>query len=379
MAQCQWPEAEREGRCIDLYYHRTKHFDIQRYIQNESAREGVSLTWEKVIDKAKCQEYVGKEYARYRKEKGAGSTPSYGDPSLAADAISRGFKKPQPRPQRQSGGSGRENYSQQCNRCGKSNGYNGKKGTCPAWGKECSLCNRPNYFKAACRSGVKKVGGGGPQQKQGTTKKSPGKFKAKAKYKADNAEWKTVPSAKSVLSNMDEAVENSVTSEESRCLSKPATWGNLVLKGNRQSSTFLSKTHSVFSCDAIHNTGHSTLDQCHTDTDPSGQLCIMTDILVKATATFWTHNIRVKVDPGAEANLMPVHHFRRIFPYMRDSNGQPKEGVLEKAESSFESYSRDNVLVIGQTLIWVTRKFIEGVQGQWVTLVKWVTQHLCDL
>ena len=47
---------------------------------------------------------------------------------------------------------------------------------------------------------------------------------------------------------------------------------------------------------------------------------------------------------------------------MHDSNGQPKEGVLEKAESSFESYSRDNVSVIGQTLIWArnigTRKFI---------------------
>ena len=38
------------------------------------------------------------------------------------------------------------------------------------------------------------------------------------------------------------------------------------------------------------------------------------------------------------------------------------EGVLEKAESSFESYSRDNVTVIGQTKIYAknirTRKFI---------------------
>ena len=77
----------------------------------------------------------------------------------------------------------------------------------------------------------------------------------------------------------------------------------------------------------------------HTDTDPSGHLCIMTDILVGATATSLTHNITVKVDPGAEANLMPVHHFRRIFPYMCDTQGQPKEGVLNKADSSFESYS----------------------------------------
>ena len=89
----------------------------------------------------------------------------------------------------------------------------------------------------------------------------------------------------------------------------------------------------------------------------------MTDILVRAKTTSWTHNIRVKVDPGADANLMPVHHFRTVFPYLCDSSGQPEEGVLEKAESSFESYSGDNVTVIGQTKIYTkniqTGKFIK--------------------
>ena len=107
----------------------------------------------------------------------------------------------------------------------------------------------------------------------------------------------------------------------------------------------------MFSCDSIHDTGDGTLDQCQTDTDPSGRLCIMTDIVVRARATSRTHNIRVKVDPGADANLMPVHHFRTIFPYLCDSTGQPKENVLDKAESSFESYSGDSVTVIGQTKI----------------------------
>ena len=81
-----------------------------------------------------------------------------------------------------------------------------------------------------------------------------------------------------VLSNTDEAVGNSVTSETSRSQSKPATWGNLVLKGIRPPPASLSKTHNVFSCDAIHNTEDSALDQSHTDTDPSGHLCILTDI-----------------------------------------------------------------------------------------------------
>ena len=112
----------------------------------------------------------------------------------------------------------------------------------------------------------------------------------------------------------------------------------------------------MFSCDSIHNTGDGTLDQCQTDTDPSGRLCILADIHVRARTTSKTHYIRVKVDPGADANLMPLHHFREIFPYLCNKNGKPKEGVLEKAESSFESYSGDNVSVIGQTKIYAKNK-----------------------
>ena len=102
--------------------------------------------------------------------------------------------------------------------------------------------------------------------------------------------------------------------------------------------------------------GDGTLDQCQTDTDPSRGLCILADIHVRARTTSRTHYIRVKVDPGADANLMPLHHFREIFPYLCDKNGKPKEGVLEKAESSFESYSGDNVSVIGQTKIYARNK-----------------------
>ena len=77
---------------------------------------------------------------------------------------------------------------------------------------------------------------------------------------------------------------------------------------------------------------------------------------MRARTNLRTHNIRVKADPGADANLMLIHHFREIFPYLCGRNGNPKEGVLEKAESSFESYSSDNVTVIGQTKIYIRNK-----------------------
>ena len=97
MAQCGWPEQEREGRYIDLYYHITEHFDIKQYIQNETAREDAHLMWDRLVEEAKHQECIGKEYTRFVRENGGVGTPSYGDPALSADAMSRGYKKSQPR------------------------------------------------------------------------------------------------------------------------------------------------------------------------------------------------------------------------------------------------------------------------------------------
>ena len=356
---CKWPDTQREQRHIDLFYHLTYFFDIQRYVQNETAREGGNLTWESLVNEAKHQERVGKEYARFRRENGDNSTPSYRDPALAADTVSRGFKRgAQPRSRMPSGGKGSQ---QQCDRCRKHNGCNGQKGTCPAWGKECGSCHGRSHYRAVCRKAaqVQASGGAHPKQQQGRGKaKSPGK----PKKHTHSVVFKMVLSGQEgeILLDTD-ADQNSVTSGKGAPLSKAARRGNSVLSGRKLSKTAL-HTCNVFSCDSIHNTEDGTLDQCETDTDPSGRLCIMTDIQVRAKTTSRTHNIRVKVDPGANANLMPVHHFRTIFPYLCDSTGQPKENVLDKAESSFESYSGDNVTVIGQTKIYTkniqTGKFL---------------------
>ena len=355
---CKWPAEQKKLRRIDLYYHLSEVFDVRCFIQIETSREGGNLTWEKLVEEAKRQEHVGKEYAKFRRENGGSGTPSYGDPALSADAISRGYK-PQPRSRTPSGGKGGKSQKQ-CDQCGRCNGCTGKKGTCPAWGKECGICRGKNHYKAVCRKAAQMQAGGGAQpkfQKQGKGK-SPGKNgKAKAKH-AHSVVFKMVPSAKGIVSGSEEraSTSNLVTSEPSVSLSLGVQRVNSVLSaGNRQSKASL-HTHNVFSCDSIHNTGDSTLDQCQTDTDPSGRLCIMADIHVRARTTSRTHYIRVKVDPGADANLMPLHHFREIFPYLCDKNGKPKEGVLEKAESSFESYSGDNVSVIGQTKIYAKNK-----------------------
>ena len=65
--QCQWPDAQKETRRIDLFYHLTDFFYVKCYVQNETARDSGNLTWEKLVEEAKHQERVGKEYARFRR------------------------------------------------------------------------------------------------------------------------------------------------------------------------------------------------------------------------------------------------------------------------------------------------------------------------
>ena len=275
VSMCKWPEEQKEQRRIDLFYHLSDFFDVRHFVQNETSREGGNIMWDKLVEEAKRQEHVGKEYAKFRRDNGGGGTPSYGDPALAADAISRGYNKPQQRSQTPSGGKGGRSQKQ-CDQCGRHNGCNGEKGTCPAWGRECGICKGKNHYKAVCQKAAQMQAGGGAQpkfQKQGKGK-PPGKNgKAKTKH-AHSIVFKTVPTAKGIVSGLEEGApaSNSVISEPSVPLSLGVQRVNLVLSGgNRQSKASL-HSHNVFSCDSIHNTGDGTLDQCQTDTDPSGRL-----------------------------------------------------------------------------------------------------------
>ena len=69
VSMCKWPDNQKEQRCIDLYYHLSEVFDVRCFIQIETNREGGNLMWEKLVEEGKRQECVGKEYAKFRRER----------------------------------------------------------------------------------------------------------------------------------------------------------------------------------------------------------------------------------------------------------------------------------------------------------------------
>ena len=77
------------------------------------------------------------------------------------------------------------------------------------------------------------------------------------------------------------------------------------------------------------------------DTDPEGKTKILTVLQLK-TPIYGSHNgididnITVKVDDGAEGNILPLNSFRVMFPHALDTNGYPKPGFLRGSKTTLE-------------------------------------------
>ena len=207
---------------------------------------------------------------------------------------------------------------------------------CPANGKKCRICSKPNHFEAVCYSRDWTKSSSADKDKAGK-KKGKKPFGKKAKFQADSV----------VLHQGDSKGENSVLSAPADMDDASKETRNSVLSGPPLEAAH--STMNAFSCCEIIsrlNGSGTAQDQVYIDTDPEGRLAIYTDVLVKANKTAKITSMEVKVDPGAAGSLMPMCHFRRLFPQLCH-NGQPKGGVLKKADSRFESYSRDSVQILG--------------------------------
>ena len=288
-----------------------------------------------------------KDHASSRGATGS-SIPSFQDPLLTAHAVQRSRK-----PSGRKGGA--------CGKCGRSH----DRGNCPAYGTKCFKCGGMNHYKQFCRtrhssssskgqspfkkgkqqhrdrrpSGRGK--GKGPSNKGGGGGSTP--FKKKQHFKTKNKAYSVTLKQNSVPS--------APTGGEPR---QPSRKGkveteNSVLSGPGEPGTFNS-----FACDAVHSklshthNGSNAVQskRLYTDTDPTSQTEIITDIQVKKPAKAGSLWMEVKVDPGSEANCMPLHKFKELFPYLcRD--GMPKEGALVPSTAEFTGYGGTDMQSLG--------------------------------
>ena len=72
--------------------------------------------------------------------------------------------------------------------------------------------------------------------------------------------------------------------------------------------------------------------------DPNGKTKILTILKIKLPCQHVIDNVRVKVDNGAEANILPLDSFRTMFPHALDDHGYSKDGFLRRSRTKLECY-----------------------------------------
>ena len=75
------------------------------------------------------------------------------------------------------------------------------------------------------------------------------------------------------------------------------------------------------------------------NTDPDGKTKIITRLGIKLLHRRVVNNLQVKVDNGAEANILPLCSSRSMFPNALDGDGYPREGFLRGSRTMLECYN----------------------------------------
>ena len=350
---CNFPDNQVECRRLELLFHATNLFVIHEHI---TGTPGVK--YEDCIQKAKQHERTVSDFKDHASSHGAtgSSIPSFQDPLLTAHAVQQRRRRP----------TGRRDGT--CGKCGRSH----ERGNCPAYGNKCFKCGGMNHFKQFChtRHSSSSSKGQSPYPKKGKPqqyreRRSSGNFKGKSKGPSTKGGGST-PYKKKKQHFKDRRNAHAVTLKENPVLSAPSEAQidgpvqqlsckgkvkseNSVLSGPPEPGMFNS-----FACDAVHSKLSHTHNESNAvqsrrlymDTDPTSQTEIITDIQVKKPVRAGSLWMEVKVDPGSEANCMPLHKFKTLFPYLcRD--GMPKEGALSPTRAEFTGYGGRDMQSLG--------------------------------
>ena len=100
---------------------------------------------------------------------------------------------------------------------------------------------------------------------------------------------------------------------------------------DEESTKFVKKT--------FHTTYRSkSVSSISNEMDPDGKTKILTILNIELPHWNSMDNLRVKVDDGAEANILPLYSFRTMFPHALDEQSYPTAGFLERSKINLECY-----------------------------------------
>ena len=210
-----------------------------------------------------------------------------------------------------------------CGKCGTSH----PPRQCPPFGKKCHKCGNKNHFSTQCRS---KQSGGGDRRSRSTSRGRKNKNKCQQSRSRSNQGTKSVHSIESA-SFQDHSGNLHGESTDLHGDSSDLHGQQTRDLHGAQGTEYLKQSFSTI-CRS------KSVSSISNDTDPEGKTKILTVLQIKLPHRNGKDDITVKVDDGAEGNILPLNSFRLMFPHALDLNGYPKPGFLRGSRTTLECY-----------------------------------------
>ena len=204
---------------------------------------------------------------------------------------------------------------------------------CPAWGKKCHKCGNKNHFCTSCRS----------KQKGPRDCKRPPHGRSTMRHPKGRARWSKLRSRSRSNSWSAHRYRVKLISTPS-----PAPWETLLKCPCRDypmmsmGDTPFKTKRKVLNLPKRHFTlftDPSQLSSISNEMDPDSKTKILTILNIKLPHQNGMDNLQVKVDNGAEANILPLDSFRTMFLHALDKHGYPTVGLLERSKINLECYN----------------------------------------
>ena len=307
--KCGYVSTEEKMRCqLELLFHVMKHFEVKKWVRSQTALKE-TVTFDKLLQHAKQHEVTVKDFHRHKSNGGVTT-------STTINKIRTFTRKGQ-------GSRARARTRSKGKICGKC-GTSHPPRECPAWGKKCHKCGNKNHFSTQRRS---KQSGGGDRRSHSTSRGHKGKGKCQQSRSRSNQVTKSAYSIESA-SFQDHSGN---LHRDSADLHGQQRGQTRDLHGASGSTEFFKQSFSMIS-------RSKSVASISNDTDPEGKTKILTVLQLKLPHCNGTDDVTVKVDNGAEGNILPLNSFRAMFPHALDANGYPRPGFLRGSKTTLECY-----------------------------------------
>ena len=328
--RCGYMSENEKKQCwLELLFHATKHFEVKKWVRSQTA-QGETVTFDKLLQHAKQHEATIKDFHQHKSNGGVAMATTINE--------IRTFKHRK--------GQGQRAKGKICGKCGMSH----PPRECPVWGKKCHKCGNKNHFSTQCRS---KQSGARNRKSYSTSRGCKGRGKPHHSRSRSKSVTKSAYSIESAsfqdhsddlhgenIDNLHGERGDLHGNQRENLLGESADLhgsqrGNLHGTNSFQdhlgSTDFLKQSFSTIS-------RSKSVASISNDTDPEGKTKILTVLQLKLPHHNGIDNVTVKVDDGAEGNILPLNSFRAMFPHALDANGYPKPGFLRGSKTTLECY-----------------------------------------